>query len=463
MRKKLVTTMLPIAAALACIGAQYAAAADPSPLEFNYNGYIRTGIGSNSKGGSQQCFQAPGALAKYRLGNECGTYAELDLSAVIYRAKVADGPVFRAHTMFSYFSSQANGDEPLSPVSGNFNQFNNNGFNLRQVWGEVQNVGSGPFKTARFWIGKRYYQRNDIHINDFFYWNNSGDGAGVEEIDLGFGKLDYALRLDKFTSDNPNVLLSTTSTNAPSSVVNSNLSMYSNDFRLSGINVNPNGKLTLGLDIRRKSRNDHDPTTPDAKSGWSVIAQHFQADVFGGLNKAAIQYGRDGGSGLGATVFSNISQKRWRVIDGLVLQPSPSFSAMFGFVYDDFKQDSTSTSASVHNKWISLGVRPIYHLAEYFALQGELGYDQIKPETGGTRRLTKLTFAPTIKAGRGFFSRPELRFFVTYAKWNDAARDAGGAVLGQDQSSCASGGPGSTSFGCSTSGLSYGAQFESWW
>src|SRR5437016_3121772 len=131
--------------------------------------------------------------------------------------------------------------EPLSPVSGNFNQFNNNGFNLRQVWGEVSNVGSGPFRTARFWIGKRYYQRNDIHINDFFYWNNSGDGAGVEAIDLGFAKLDYALRLDKFTADNPNVLLTATSNPQfnPSSVVNSNLSMYSHDFRLSGINVNP--------------------------------------------------------------------------------------------------------------------------------------------------------------------------------------------------------------------------------
>ena len=277
MSKKLIPTMLRIAAALAAFGAQCAVAADPSPLEFTYNGYFRTGIGSNSKGGSQQCFQVPGALAKYRLGNECGTYGELDLGAVIYRAKEADGPVFKAHTMLSYFSSQANGDEPLSPVSGNFNQFNNNGFNLRQVWGEVSNVGSGPFKTARFWIGKRYYQRNDIHINDFFYWNNSGDGAGVEAIDLGFAKLDYALRLDKFTADNPNVLLTATSNPQfnPSSVVNSNLSMYSHDFRLSGINVNPKGKLTLGLDIRRKSRNDRDPTTPDAKNGLSVIAQHM--------------------------------------------------------------------------------------------------------------------------------------------------------------------------------------------
>src|SRR6266446_2816963 len=44
---------------------------------FEFHGYFRSGYGLNSKGGSQVAFQAPGADAKYRLGNEAETYAEL--------------------------------------------------------------------------------------------------------------------------------------------------------------------------------------------------------------------------------------------------------------------------------------------------------------------------------------------------------------------------------------------------
>src|SRR5260370_29153843 len=44
---------------------------------FEFHGYFRSGYGVNSAGGQQVAFQAPGADAKYRLGNEAETYAEL--------------------------------------------------------------------------------------------------------------------------------------------------------------------------------------------------------------------------------------------------------------------------------------------------------------------------------------------------------------------------------------------------
>src|SRR6266436_8778670 len=44
---------------------------------FEFHGYFRSGYGLNSLGGQQVAFQAPGAAAKYRLGNEPETYAEL--------------------------------------------------------------------------------------------------------------------------------------------------------------------------------------------------------------------------------------------------------------------------------------------------------------------------------------------------------------------------------------------------
>ena len=43
---------------------------------FEFHGYFRSGYALNSEGGQQVAFQAPGAGAKYRLGNEAETYGE---------------------------------------------------------------------------------------------------------------------------------------------------------------------------------------------------------------------------------------------------------------------------------------------------------------------------------------------------------------------------------------------------
>src|ERR1700739_2252487 len=44
---------------------------------FEFHGYLRSGYGLNSAGGQQVAFQAPGADAKYRLGDEAETHAAL--------------------------------------------------------------------------------------------------------------------------------------------------------------------------------------------------------------------------------------------------------------------------------------------------------------------------------------------------------------------------------------------------
>src|SRR5271157_2877484 len=46
---------------------------------FEFHGYFRSGYGLNSRGGQQVAFIAPGADAKYRLGNEAETYGEFIL------------------------------------------------------------------------------------------------------------------------------------------------------------------------------------------------------------------------------------------------------------------------------------------------------------------------------------------------------------------------------------------------
>ena len=43
----------------------------------------------------------------------------------------------------------------------------------------------GSAAEATFWAGARYYDRHDLHINDFYYRDPSGLGGGVEDIALG--------------------------------------------------------------------------------------------------------------------------------------------------------------------------------------------------------------------------------------------------------------------------------------
>ncbi|MDW4682435.1 carbohydrate porin, partial [Escherichia coli] len=54
-------------------------------LAVDFHGYARSGIGWTGSGGEQQCFKATGAQSKYRLGNECETYAELKLGQELWK------------------------------------------------------------------------------------------------------------------------------------------------------------------------------------------------------------------------------------------------------------------------------------------------------------------------------------------------------------------------------------------
>lgn len=76
--------------------------------QIDFTGYARSGIGNTAGGGDQACFRANGAGAKYRLGNECETYAELGLGATLYEE---GDKSFYFNSMVGYFSNQVNDSE----------------------------------------------------------------------------------------------------------------------------------------------------------------------------------------------------------------------------------------------------------------------------------------------------------------------------------------------------------------
>lgn len=400
-----------------------------------FHGYLRTQVGTTSEGGNLQCFGGDGVWpirAKYRLGNECDTYGE---AMVVAPFGKADGAWAKYSLMLALQEKNAGDYEGIvntgnKTVTGDFNIASRQNF--------VQAGGffgdSGALSDAKVWLGKRYYNRHDIHINDYFYWNNSGPGAGLEDINAGPVKLAFAYHQTGGNS------------NARGAVVGKR---YSGRFY--DINVNPNGKLEGEVVfLKGSSANDNAATG----SGTMLFLEHTQTGLLGGFNKLGVVFGNKLGSGFewlptnqgGGDAKGN----SFRIHDQFYFDlAGTNISGMFTASY------GRANFGGDDNTWTSAGIRPQYNFNDNFSIAVEAGYDTGKTDSGIKPKIAKLTVAPQISLAKGFWARPVFRAFVTYAKWNDDARSQAGA--------------GSTSigpngvFGDKRNGMTYGLQVESWW
>jgi maltoporin len=153
---------------------------------FEFHGYFRSRYGVNSEGGQQVAFQAPGAEAKYRLGNEAETYAELIFVDNWLNPDQDSGKAW-AKCEFMIEANTTN-----STSYANFpNGIGNDQFRFREAFVQMGNVIENQ-PGAKFWAGERYYRRQHVDINDFYPLDMSGYGGGVEDLDIKFGKMAVA-------------------------------------------------------------------------------------------------------------------------------------------------------------------------------------------------------------------------------------------------------------------------------
>jgi maltoporin len=412
-------TMRAKIAVLAIAAAAIAMMAAPASA-VELTGYWRSGIAGSSNGGNQVCFAAPGYTlggagpGKWRLGNECETYGEFELYQTVFKDK--SGVQFDFHQMLAFQTGNlAQGGTAPAGYQPGFE------WAMRQLWIEAKNIPS--LGGASLWIGQRYYRRHNVDPIDWFYWDAEGSGAGIENIDLGFAKLAFATF---------------------ESVQSRGNVAWRPDLQLYGIGVNPNGTLELGVEgtfITNPAAN--------VESGSAfVVAEHTQANLLGGSNRLALQYGWGPSwvfNGYNGPDFSGTSDdKQFRIVEQFQFQASPEFSGLFDVTF----QKMWRNTAAVGGTRLTVEIRPVIHFSDYFKLQADFGIGTAKAEGGSdSATLWKLTVAPTVVAGRGYWARPELRLFVTYASWNDLALAegvAGGA------------------FGTKKNGMTAGAQLEAW-
>jgi len=415
------------------------------------HGYFRAGYGRDSEGGPQVAFQAPGAFAKYRLGNEAENYGELAFGKNFYvpgqfKASAAEatnspsGPIARFQTRISVYNPY---QDLLSSQDTEFG--------LPEAWGSIGNVLDFQ-PSMKFWAGSRFYRRHDIYINDFYFYNLSGTGGGIEDIEIPGGRFAFAW-------------IGAASSSGISSVPNpdanneAGFSKANWDFRYYDVPL-PWGTGEFGLTYANADSGlDSSGNAAPDSDGFAFTFLHTRDHFISqdGVNKFSLQFGTGAAktftSGFetfvqGTDVFIRPDAKnswRFRATEHFIANLNDSFSIGPAFVYQ-LTDYADPAGDKVH--WASAGVRPIWHFNRSLSLAGEAGVDWVKDEGAGTTGyLSKLTFAPQISLGGRFMSRPVIRAFVTWAHWSN---DFVGQVGGNDYAS-------------RNSGLTYGVQTEAWW
>jgi maltoporin len=422
-------------------------AAKPKRGDLSITGYFRGGFGAIVKetypaaggapagvvGGRMTCFSLSnpaGLVAKYRLGNECEVWSETHFTMVTYAGD--DGVVSTVHFMPTiYIPSPDIGYSPNGTTSAVQIRTTATGATVSfpNLYVDIKGISWLGGGTA--WAGTRYYKRESVYINDFFYWNPSGVGGGIEDIKLGE---DLRLSYAAFAVDGePQAPTSSTDPLLPAQIDFG----VRNDLQLRGIKPWASGEFQIGgqyiVDYSNHPLLDGNgnPIGSVTHGGWGVTGQFVQK-VLGGDNKLALQFGKGAGTGFGTlsrfyypdfTLYFAPSQSRFRFVDVLTIQPVEWLGAQFDVIYQ--RDQNVLGVAGQSTDWYSAGGRVTWAFTEHAKLAGEIGYDRVtKSINSDVQELTKFTIAPTLTTGRGFMTRPELRLFYTYALWNASARGA---------------------------------------
>jgi len=395
-----------------------------SAFAVEYHGYARSGVGM-SDDGAQKCSVQKQKVG--RLGNECETYAELTLKQEVHNN---DGKLFNIATTLAYVSDGSNDWEGTSANAGSNDPDMDANFAIREMYATGTGVlGFAPEATV--WAGKRFYQRNDIHITDFYYWDISGAGAGIEGIKVGDGALNFAWtrtdRQEGFIDKKGTI----DTIDDEGSARNNNLF----DVRYTGLALGASNSLDFGLTYAVVNTNDEqDAENKNEKDGLMLTGQ-LTSNVLGGFNKFVVQYGTEGyahalryfggGNWYGAE-NSGHDGDAYRIIDWGVIPAGDSIDIGYAVNYVSYDRDDFANA----HEYFNVVVRPTYKWNDYHKTILEIGYYDADDDSWGEEEKSKVTIAQAISAGNGFWARPEIRVFASYVK--DHKGDSFGSVTKED-------------------------------
>ncbi|MFC4260007.1 carbohydrate porin [Marinobacter lacisalsi] len=427
-----------------------AAAFTASPaLALDFHGYGRAGLSSNiDSGGEQTCFGS-GADGHFtgRLADECDTYLEIGLGQELFSR---NEQTFRFDSMVSYQAlNQGNdyqafdGTDDVTGVDFANESVNTNSDSpyaggelaLRQAYVSGKNVVEA-LPGATLWAGKRFYQRKDVHQLDLYYLNNSGYGAGIENIKAGPGTLSLAwVNFDKDQNGDSDAIV------------------QNNKFDIRY--ALPVGGSTLefvGIYGMADLTDAQEDAGMDDEDGTHLMVE-LSTGMMGGFNKLVLQYATDS---LGESAFGNhgssasLNEPWWdgtlkesyRILDHGVIELGNGFDLGYSALYQQGKTYGTGLAEEEPER-TSFVLRPVYNWSTVSSTAVEIGYDNVQqPWMSKDMDLQKIAVAQQWSAGPGYWARPVIRFYAA-SYFGDQAENARGDGIEGD--------------------IRVGAQLEAWW
>lgn len=350
-----------------------------SAFAVDFNGYFRAGTGISGNGNADIAFQKAGVG---RLGNENDNYYEFGFAEELKTGE----QTWKVESMIAQGNNGANGWE-----DGDFNvaQFN------------VQAKGLlASDQEAVMWAGKRYYQRKDIHITDFYFLNTSGTGGGIENLSVGNQKLSVALVQDGGNN-------------------NTNSSGYIFDARLANIGLWENATLELAVAYNFATEKDgKTELADDGVMGTAILHQGLS----NGFNQTVFQYGTAGygaqvanfwgaGTYYGRGNADNNDANGFRLLNWGVINLGESWEMGHQLAY---LSGSDIGTAKADIDQYSVVVRPMYKWNDTMRTVFEAGYNSGEDTSGADFEYSKFTVAQAWAMGNSFWARPELRVYGSY-------------------------------------------------
>jgi maltoporin len=496
---------------------------------FTFNVYLRAGFMFNGNGGAGTFnFEAPdNPGGRVRLGNENDFYTELSFNQAHILGDspdVADAsfrvtPNFFTNGIYhkSFLTTNATGFSTSGTFKGT--DFN---IGMREAYAEMKNV----FKSApeiTFWAGQRFYDRWNIDPNDWFWLDTSGFGIGAYNIHLGPGNLYLA-----WIGSNQDNLGLLNNPNQFNSLGDQFEQTFDVRYRDVDIGFGKLNFIAIGNYIKGGVVTQNGGATFTNVLGATDTVNVSSSDAYGGGGGIIWEYDYGNKSyfrlaglfGYGVTNFSaentgqslnafeqgvnglligksepNVHEVAPGVFDGSInpYRAAHEFRTIAEWVYnvnDCFSFDlwaywdennqgftevgknaSTNTTGTFYTAgktrdFVGVGFRPVYWLADNFAIQASGAWQYVSNVRGysginafGTNgNMGIMTIAPTIKPRGGYFTRPELRIFATYSIWTHNLRGST-TPIGEGGNT----GPSSPPYNGNTNqGWLIGSQMEIW-
>lgn len=324
---------------------------------------------------------------------------------------------------------------------------------------ELYAEASGVFKSnpdATLWMGKRYWGRVDTFLTDTLPLQNDGYGFGIEKVDVGFADLELGVTRNLYNTNKDDY----------PTVTQSEGDMVAFQSALKGIYLADQWTLNLYANYGTYLGSSRNETTKDLNPDAYQVAALVRQGDWTNWNQFFVRYSHETSHGITNAFEVKPKSQIGAFWEGVREFGKYRLNYLWQHETRDLDRDARATDWAAHltgvNKthWNAFVIRQGYSWNERFTTELETGYESVKFKNEGSNNTNdgyKITLSQNVHINSGFWDRPVMRFFVTYASQD----------IAQQFSTNWSDPYGDFSYANSKIGKSnattVGAMFEAWW